>query len=441
MRRFIHRRHSIYLQMLGLLFLAAVVSGILFLTADSASEYVVDYYMEKSDYAGKRNSRLINELQSYIYSEEISSRDSARINQWVQKQKLLSVSIFKDGIQVFDSDYPDHEIWDDEIGFAQYEWMSFDTIVFKDGTADIRITGAYRYQIFTAIRIVEIGLSFLVFLAIVLLGIRKKMAYIMLLSKEVEILEAGSLDYQISVKGKDELSMLADGLDSMRRSFLDSREKEEQIVQENQRVITEMSHDLRTPLTSILLYTEILKKENNQNEMQKKLYVEKIRQKAMQVKQRTDQLLEYSLKKEERFRSEMITGSFSGAFFEPLSEAVGYLEHNGFEVNETVRWTEAQISYSSDYVVRIIDNIISNIVKYGDVKEPVIIETIQESGRIGLLFGNRIKITDVPVESTGVGIKSIDNMMKEMGGICVSSCQDMFFQIQIFFADQYNGCN
>lgn len=89
MRRFIHRRHSIYLQMLGLLFLAAVVSGILFLTADSASEYVVDYYMEKSDYAGKRNSRLINELQSYIYSEEISSREGSQITN--QKKKLIGM--------------------------------------------------------------------------------------------------------------------------------------------------------------------------------------------------------------------------------------------------------------------------------------------------------------------------------------------------------------
>lgn len=50
----------------------------------------------------------------------------------------------------------------------------------------------------------------------------------------------------------------------MRRSFLEMREKEARMVRENQRIVTEMSHDLRTPVTSIMLYAEILKKETDE---------------------------------------------------------------------------------------------------------------------------------------------------------------------------------
>lgn len=87
------------------------------------------------------------------------------------------------------------------------------------------------------------------------------MAYILQLKDEIEILEGGSLDYPITIKGKDELAALAKGLDNMRKSFAGLIDQEGKMVQENQRIITEMSHDLRTPVTSIILYTEILKRE------------------------------------------------------------------------------------------------------------------------------------------------------------------------------------
>ena len=121
------------------------------------------------------------------------------------------------------------------------------------------------------------------------------MAYILQLKDEIEILEGGSLDYPITVKGKDELAALAKGLDNMRKSFAGLIDQEGKMVQENQRIITEMSHDLRTPVTSIILYTEILKKGTYKDQEQQREYIEKIGQKAQRMKQLTDNLFEYSL--------------------------------------------------------------------------------------------------------------------------------------------------
>ena len=55
--------------------------------------------------------------------------------------------------------------------------------------------------------------------------------------------------------------------------------KKEKIVQVNQRMITEMSHDLRTPLTTVMIYTEILKNKKYKDEEQKLRYIDKISQK------------------------------------------------------------------------------------------------------------------------------------------------------------------
>ena len=163
-----YRKHSIYLQMLALLLFAAALSFIAFSTMYSLSEYIVDRYMENTDYADKRNKKQIDALQAYIVKNNLHSRNTVDLNRWVKEQQLVSLSIFKDGIVVFNSDYPDHEIWEDEIAFVNYDWMSYDTIEFSDGEAEIQLTGAYRYQIFNMIRLFEMGLSFLIFLFVVL---------------------------------------------------------------------------------------------------------------------------------------------------------------------------------------------------------------------------------------------------------------------------------
>lgn len=60
-------------------------------------------------------------------------------------------------------------------------------------------------------------------------------------------------------------------------------------------MITDMSHDLRTPLTSIMIYTEILKKKKYKDEEQMQEYIEKIEQKTQRIKQLSERIFEYSL--------------------------------------------------------------------------------------------------------------------------------------------------
>ena len=434
MRGLIHKKFSIYIKMLGLLVFATILSCTAFLLLDHMSDYTIDYIFDMSNYTDVRNKKLISELQEYISAEGIQSRDTARLSQWVQKQKLLSVSIFKDGIQVFDSEHPDQEIWDEEIGFVNYDWRSYDTIIFPDGEAEIEIIGAYRYQVYSMLRIIELGISFLFFLSVVLLGIRRKMAYIRLLSKEVEILESGNLCCQITIKGRDEISMLAAGLESMRCSFVESCKKEEDIIRRNQKMITEMSHDLRTPVTSIILYAEILRQGKCSNTDQQKAYIDKILQKALLVKHRSDRLLEYSLKTEENVLAALETGFFADILYDPLSEMISFLKHRGFQVDENIRWLNIQIFYYMDYVLRIMDNIASNIIKYADVKKPIGVRVEERPGFAGLLFENHILHEDIPEESNGIGLQSVRNMMQEMKGECLIYNTDQLFGIRILFA-------
>lgn len=81
----------------------------------------------------------------------------------------------------------------------------------------------------------------------------------------------------------------------MRVTLRQQQEEEAQASAKVKNLITEMSHDLRTPLTTLLLYTEILRCRKYETSEQADNYLNKIDAKARQIKQLSDNLFEYAL--------------------------------------------------------------------------------------------------------------------------------------------------
>lgn len=433
MTQIMNKKDSIYAQLLSLLLVAAFVACVVFCGLKYAGEYLVDVYLEKTDYIEQKNQNYVNKLQKYIDKEQLSSRDAEKLSAWTKDQKVLYVYIFKDDIQVFNSEYPEQEVWAEEITAGNYAWEHYYDIQFSDGAAEITLTGIYHYQFYSYALITEIILVFLLFLIIVLSGIRKKIEYICKLSEEIQILEGGGLDYAITVKGKDELAKLAESLDTMRLSFGNLIDQEKKMVQENQRIVTEMSHDLRTPITAIMLYTEILKKGTYKNAEQEKKYIEKIDEKARRMKQLTDHLFEYSLIAGEVKVKLEDAESYEVLFYNLFSDACSYLEQKGFRSEFHVQWVDQMIQISTEYIMRIMDNITSNIIKYADSSMPILISSIVEGQMAGFIFENHIRTVSEKVDSTEIGIQSIKVMMSKMNGKCKIEQENGIFRIILLF--------
>lgn len=82
------------------------------------------------------------------------------------------------------------------------------------------------------------------------------------------------------------------------------------------------------------------------------------------------------------------------------------------------------------------DNVASNIIKYADPQEPVIIQSVYQEHMEEFFFINTINHTGRKVESTSVGIQSIRNMMKKTGGTCrvwQSLESEEIFKIEVLF--------
>ena len=85
--------------------------------------------------------------------------------------------------------------------------------------------------------------------------------------------------------------------------------------------------------------------------------------------------------------------NFETLLYDLFSETCSYLEQRGFQTIFQVRWPDKKIRISTDYMMRIMDNITSNIIKYADPSVPVKILSVDQGEMAGLKirFGFREK--------------------------------------------------
>ena len=149
------------------------------------------------------------------------------------------------------------------------------------------------------------------------------------------------------------------------------------------------------------------------------------------MKQLADYLFEYSLITGEENVQLEEPETMAGLLYDLFSETCGYLEQKGFSVDFHVEWTEEKIRISMDYMMRILDNITSNLIKYADPAYPVMISSPQESP--GVVFENRVRLLEEKPESTGIGLQSIRKMMEKMGGNYLVEQVEDRFRLTLFF--------
>ena len=435
------KMHSLYFKLAGLLLAAVAVSGLFFVVINYAGEQMITKIFSDSSHIEKLSEAYIQDLQDYIDETKAASNDSEKLTEWVRKRKIVSIQVYKDEILTYDSNYPDAAVEDAEAEGAYYDWEYYYTAEFADGTADVFLYGFFSYPLYSYAMTAEILLAVILLVAIVILGIREPVRYIGRLKAECEILGSGDLDYQVTVQGKDELSLLARGLDNMRMALRESNEKEAELTAANRRMITEMSHDLRTPLTSLLIYTEILGKKAAKDPRQAMEYVRKIEKKARQIKRLSDNIFEYALITEETKAELGDPQTLRELFYDPLSEMTAYLGERGYTVGlrpDTGSGSERrQIRVNEEYINRIMDNIVSNIEKYADKSMPVRIETIYTEEYGGLAFRNGISCSTEDRRktegSTNIGLHNVEKMMKKMNGYFRVKQTENIFEITLIF--------
>ena len=432
---------SILTQFFALLVGLGILCGGLFVVLNATVESVLENYLLSSDFLDTVIEERVNDLQDYVTENQVSATDSQALSQWMRGKPLTLMEIYRSNVLVYSS-YASYSLAVEGDDFTwtategeetpTYDWISYYSVEFSDGWGDVVLYSNDLYRYSTYATIAEVILCAVLFLAGFLIAFQRTVSYMRQISLEIQAMEGGDLNQPVTVRGDNDLTALAESLDAMRLAFRAQRERESSTYAANQALISQMSHDLRTPLTTLLIYTEILRYGKYQGEDQLRGYLDKIDEKAQQIKQLAENLLEYSLASQKR-AVEMEPPAPAAEIFRPLlQESATFLEQYGYAFHWDLDFGEGRVAVHTPYLRRILDNLSSNILKYASLQEPISIQAREQKGVLALSFCNGLKDRDEPA-GTCVGLSSVEAMMEKMGGSSHAEQTGAAFQITLLF--------
>ncbi|MDE6699114.1 MAG: HAMP domain-containing histidine kinase [Lachnospiraceae bacterium] len=204
--------------------------------------------------------------------------------------------------------------------------------------------------------------------------------------------------------------------------------------------ITNISHDLRTPLTAIFGYLDLLEQEKTEDAV--KRYIEIIRNRAEMLKQLTEELFRYSviLTAESNMEKESVT--INSVLEESI--AAFYTDLNERSITPNIQIPEEKVIRTLDRsaLARVFSNLLNNAIKYSDgdlditlLETGKIIFTNTASGlnevQVGKLF-DRFYTVEAARKSTGLGLAIAKTLIEQMNGTISAEYENNRLSICVF---------
>ena len=328
-------------------------------------------------------------------------------------------------------------------GFSQSQAQKAQAVTEGDGTVyDISITDSADSQGRVHVMSKDLFISAFVILISVALVVglwvyRSIAVPLVKLKKATQNIKEGNLDFVLDVEGKDEFSELCQDFEEMRRRLKESTEEKSLIEKENRELISNISHDLKTPITAVKGYVEGIMDGVADTPEKMDRYVRTIYNKTNEMDHLINELTFYS-----KIDTNRIPYTFSKLnvedYFEDCSEEVGLeLETRGIEL-VYANYVEKDVMVIADgeQIRRVIHNIISNAIKYMDKPKGIIQIRIKDVGDFiqieiednGKGIGpkdlpyifDRFYRTDVSRNSSkggsGIGLSIVKKILEDHGG-------------------------
>ncbi|MDN6196126.1 MAG: HAMP domain-containing histidine kinase [Atopostipes suicloacalis] len=217
---------------------------------------------------------------------------------------------------------------------------------------------------------------------------------------ELNYIAAGNFEHRIPSSTDADLQEFINSIHVLVDSTVAAMEEERRIEQTKDELITNVSHDIRTPLTSIIGYLELVTEKRYQSFEEVESYVETAYQKAQQMRFLVDDLFEYT----SVHQSDAPLNITRFDMIQLLEQlAIDFLieaENKGMEIRIIRTENKLMMHGDSEKLVRVFSNLISNALKYGQGGKNIIIKIIQKSSdKVTIIIKNDGK--KIPEEALG----------------------------------------
>lgn len=280
-----------------------------------------------------------------------------------------------------------------------------------------------------------------------LLYIVRISSYLSKIIKGTDEIVSGNLNYNIEETGKGDLLKLSQNINNMKVGFKKALENEIKSERLKSELITNVSHDLKTPLTSIITYIDLLKKEGlSQEESQG--YIEVLDKKSQRLKLLIDDLFEASKMASGAVELNIEKLDITALLQQSLAELDEKINNSSLTFRINVPKQKVYANLDGKKIWRVFENLINNILKYSQPKTRVYIDLVEENHKILVTMKNissyemdfdkeeifeRFKRGDKSrnTEGSGLGLSIAKSILELQGGNLSIEVDGDLFKVKV----------
>lgn len=205
---------------------------------------------------------------------------------------------------------------------------------------------------------------------------------------ELHYIAEGNYDYRIPFELKGDLNRIIQSINGLVDSTMMAIEEERKIEQSKDELITNVSHDIRTPLTSIIGYLGLIEDKQYHSEEELLKYTHTAFMKAKQMKSLVEDLFEYTKVRQSSVPIYYITFDMVQLVEQLAVDFELEAAKKGIEIVVHANQKQIMMEGDTEKIVRVFNNLISNALKYGKGATQIVVDLEQISQEVVITVKN-----------------------------------------------------
>jgi signal transduction histidine kinase len=232
-------------------------------------------------------------------------------------------------------------------------------------------------------------LTVIVFIVSFVVITNNKMKYLDEIAIGLKIIASGNLNFRIEEKGTDEIRNIAYNINYMAKEINDKINSERDAEKTKADLITNVSHDLRTPLTSVMGYIGLVLQNRYKDENEMKEYLNVAFSKAERLKLLIDDLFEYTKLNNNGITLTKTKVNLAEFLSQLIEELTPLLDENKLTVYRKIETEKLFVLIDTLKMLRVFENLITNAIKYSYKPGEILIGLYEKDNTAVVVFRNK----------------------------------------------------
>lgn len=217
------------------------------------------------------------------------------------------------------------------------------------------------------------------------------------LLEEVERIASGRFDEKVSSRAEAGLGKLVESINNVviqAKTAIDEERRAEQVKSD---LITNVAHDLRSPLTSIIGYLNLINEDNYRDEVELRYYIQIVNTKAERLHDLINDLFEYTYVQNKETLSNETPINIEEMINQLVVQHRIQIQEAGMEMRQFITTTDPVVIGNGNKLARVFENLIQNAIRYGT-----------EGKYVDIYVKDSLQTVEVEVVNYGKTIPKVD---------------------------------